>query len=145
MKQISKSRQRGAALMEFALCLPMLVLIIMLVLEGSRVVRTHQVLNNAAREGARLSVLPENQGLTADIANEVVTYAAENGVTIAPANVTVNQAVPITASGVTFTGSQVTVTSTYTVNYLAVFTWLGVPSTYSLTGQAVFRNFYSTL
>lgn len=145
MKQISKSRQRGAALMEFALCLPMLVLIVMLVLEGSRVVRTHQVLNNAAREGARLSVLQENQGLTADIANEVVTYAAENGVTIAASNVTINQAVPITASGVTFTGSQVTVTYLYTVNYLAVFTWLGVSTSYPLTGQAVFRNFYSTL
>lgn len=144
MKQIRKLRQRGAALLEFALCLPMLVLIIMLVLEGSRVVRTHQVLNNAAREGARIAILQENQGFTAAVANAVVTYAAQNGVSITAANVTVDQAVPISdASGITFLASKVTVTYTYTVNYLAVFAWLGVPSSYSLTGQAVFRNFTS--
>lgn len=142
MKLIRNSRQRGAALLEFALCLPMLVLIIMLVLEGSRVVRTHQVLNNAAREGARIAILQENQGFTAEIANAVVTYATQNGVSITASNVTVDQAVPISdASGITFLASKVTVTYTYTVNYLAVFSWLGVPSSYSLTGQAVFRNF----
>ena len=47
--------EKGSVLMELVLVLPLLVLIVMLVLEGSKLVRTHQVLNNAAREGARLS------------------------------------------------------------------------------------------
>jgi Flp pilus assembly protein TadG len=137
------SQERGAMLMELALLLPLLVLIVMLVLEGSRLVRTHQVLNNAAREGARLSVQPENQGSPGDIATEVVTYATQNGVAITAGNVTINQAALIpTSSGVSMSASVVTVNYSYTVNYLSVFSWLGVPSTYTLQGAAEFRNFY---
>lgn len=139
----SASGERGAMLMELALLLPLLVLIVMLVLEGSRLVRTHQVLNNAAREGARLSVQPENQGNTGDIASEVATYATQNGVPITAGNVTINQAALIpTPSGVSMSASVVTVNYTYTMNYLSVFSWLGVPSVYGFTGTAEFRNFY---
>lgn len=145
MRRTKRSPQQGTVLMEFAILLPMLVLIVMLVLEGSRLVRTHQVLNNAAREGARLSVQPENQGNTGDIINEVVTYANQNGVPLTAASVTINQSVLIpTPSGVSIEASQVTVSYAYTLNYLSVFTWLGVPSTYSLQGAAEFRNFYCT-
>lgn len=142
MRPTKKSRrQRGAVLMEFALTLPLLVLIMMVVLEGSRLIRTHQVLNNAAREGARLSVQTENASTT-DVTNEVIAYASQNGISVPGGNVTVNQTFSIpTASGVAIQASKVTVTYTYTVQYLGVFTWLGVPKTYSLTGQAVFRNF----
>jgi Flp pilus assembly protein TadG len=137
------SGERGAMLMELALLLPMLVLIVMLVLEGSRLVRTHQVLNNAAREGARLSVQPENQGNTGDIATEVAAYATQNGVPLTSGNVTINQAALIpTPSGVSMSASVVTVNYSYTMNYLSVFAWLGVPSIYALTGNAEFRNFY---
>jgi len=137
------SREHGAMLLELALLLPLLVLIVMLVLEGSRLVRTHQVLNNAAREGARLSVQPEHQGSTGDIATEVVTYATQNGVPISTGNVTINQAALIpTPSGVSMSASVVTVNYSYTMNYLSVFSWLGVPSTYALQGNAEFRNFY---
>jgi len=132
-------------MVELALLLPLLVLIVMLVLEGSRLVRTHQVLNNAAREGARLSVNQENFGNTADIAGEVVTYAAQNGVVINIGNVTVNQAATIpTPSGISMSASVVTVNYTYTMNYLSVFAWLGVPSSFPLQGSAEFRNFYNT-
>jgi len=140
-----RTRERGTVMVELALLLPLLVLIVMLVLEGSRLVRTHQVLNNAAREGARLSVNQENFGNTADIASEVVTYAAQNGVAINTGNVTVNQAATIpTPSGISMSASMVTVNYTYTMNYLSVFAWLGVPSSFPLQGSAEFRNFYNT-
>ena len=140
-----RTRERGTVMVELALLLPLLVLIVMLVLEGSRLVRTHQVLNNAAREGARLSVNQENFGNTADIAGEVVTYAAQNGVVINIGNVTVNQAATIpTPSGISMSASVVTVNYTYTMNYLSVFAWLGVPSSFPLQGSAEFRNFYNT-
>jgi Flp pilus assembly protein TadG len=130
-------------LMELALLLPLLILIIMLVLEGSRLVRTHQVLNNAAREGARLSVQQENQGSTGDIASEVVSYASLNGVAITTSDVTVNQAASIPSpSGFSMSASVVTVSYAYKMNYLSIFSWLGVPSTYQLQGAAEFRNFY---
>ena len=140
-----RTMERGTVMVELALLLPLLVLIVMLVLEGSRLVRTHQVLNNAAREGARLSVNQENFGNTADIASEVVTYAAQNGVVINIGNVTVNQAATIpTPSGISMSASMVTVNYTYTMNYLSVFAWLGVPSSFPLQGSAEFRNFYNT-
>jgi Flp pilus assembly protein TadG len=140
-----RTMERGTVMVELALLLPLLVLIVMLVLEGSRLVRTHQVLNNAAREGARLSVNQENFGNTADIASEVVTYAAQNGVAINTDNVTVNQAATIpTPSGISMSASMVTVNYTYTMNYLSVFAWLGVPSSFPLQGSAEFRNFYNT-
>ena len=137
------SRQRGSVLVEFALVLPLLVLIVMLVLEGSRLVRTHQVLNNAAREGARLSVIRENLGSTDAIIAEVVTYATQNGVPLTAGGVTVSQTASIpTPSGTPMSASVVTVSYTYTMNYLSVFAWLGVPSQYPLQGSAEFRNFY---
>ena len=129
--------------MEFALVLPVLVLIVMLVLEGSRLVRTHQVLNNAAREGARLSVIQENAGSTDGIISEVVTYATQNGVPLTAGGVTVDQNASIpTPSGTSMSASVVTVNYTYTMNYLSVFAWLGVPSSFPLQGSAEFRNFY---
>jgi Flp pilus assembly protein TadG len=144
MRRTKKKRgEKGAMLMELALLLPLLVLIVMLVLEGSHLVRTHQVLNNAAREGVRLSVQPENQGGTGDITTEVINYAAQNGVPLTAGNVIVNQSALITTpSGVSISASQVTVTYSYNVSYLSVFTWLGVPGTYTLQGAAEFRNFY---
>ena len=144
MKRTKKSpREKGSVLMELALVLPLLILIVMLVLEGSKLVRTHQVLNNAAREGARLSVLQENQGATADVTTEVINYASQNGVPLAAGDVTVNQSALIAMpSGVSISASQVTVTHSYTMSYLSVFTFLGVPGTYTLRGSAEFRNFY---
>jgi Flp pilus assembly protein TadG len=138
-----KQNERGVAMMEFALLLPFLVLIVMLVVEGSRMIRTHQVLNNAAREGARLSILPENKGNKADIVTEVVNYANLNGVTISSTDVTINQAATINNGGVLMSASTVTVTHSYAMNYVSVFAWLGVPSSYTLQGSAEFRNFYN--
>ena len=144
MKRTKKGpREKGSVLMELALVLPLLILIVMLVLEGSKLVRTHQVLNNAAREGARLSVQPENQGVTADITTEVINYASQNGVPLAAGDITINQSALIAMpSGVSISASQVTVTHNYTMSYLSVFTFLGVPGTYTLRGSAEFRNFY---
>lgn len=143
-------KQQGTMLMELALLLPFLILILMLVLEGSQLVRTHVVLNNAAREGARLSVVQENQEKLPDVVRipaikaAVVAYAAQNHVTITDADVDVNQTVtvPMPAGYGALTASRVTVTNTYALGYLAVFTWLGIPGTYTLQGSAQFQNFY---
>lgn len=142
--------QRGAMLLELALVLPFLILILLLVLECTQLVRTHVVLNNAAREGARLSVVKENQEDLPDtvripaIKDQVVAYASQNHVPITADDVTVNQAVsvPMPAGYGAMTASQVTITYTYTLNYLKAFTWLGVPGSYALQGSAEFRNFY---
>jgi Flp pilus assembly protein TadG len=50
--------ERGAALVEMAMTLPLLMLISVGIVEFGRAYQTWQVLTNAAREGARVAVLP---------------------------------------------------------------------------------------
>ena len=60
MSRLSRRRQgeRGAALLEMAFTLPLLLLVCVGILEFGRAYQTWQVLTNAARQGARLAVLP---------------------------------------------------------------------------------------
>src|SRR5687768_2965632 len=50
--------ERGAALVEMAMTLPLLMLLCVGIIEFGRAYQTWQVLTNAAREGARIAVLP---------------------------------------------------------------------------------------
>ena len=60
MKINTKGRkgERGSALIEAALTLPLLLLVSVGIFEFGRVFQTWQVLTNAAREGARMAVVP---------------------------------------------------------------------------------------
>lgn len=60
VRDSKKSRQRGTQVLEFALVLPLLVLLSMCIIEGGWFIRIHQVINNAAREGARVASAPNN-------------------------------------------------------------------------------------
>ena len=53
----SASRERGQALVEFALILPAILLLVVGMLEFARAWNLHQVMTDAAREGARRAVL----------------------------------------------------------------------------------------
>ena len=54
----SRPGERGAALLEVAFTLPLLLFVCIGILEFGRAYQTWQVLTNAAREGARIAVLP---------------------------------------------------------------------------------------
>ena len=56
MKSLARCR-RGQALVEFALVLPLLMLLILGIVEFGRAWNAKQILTDAAREGARLSVV----------------------------------------------------------------------------------------
>src|SRR5437763_12258044 len=64
--------ERGTALMETALTLPLLLLVSVSIFEFGRAYQTWQVLTNAAREGARVSVLPN--AAVGDVKQRVVDY-----------------------------------------------------------------------
>jgi Flp pilus assembly protein TadG len=51
--QIS-NKQRGSQVAELAIALPLLCLIVFAIIDGADLVRAHILLNNAAREGARM-------------------------------------------------------------------------------------------
>src|SRR5688572_32942486 len=54
--------ERGAAIIETALTLPLILLVCVGIFEFGRAYQTWQVMTNAAREGARVAVLPNPTG-----------------------------------------------------------------------------------
>jgi len=136
--------ERGAAIIETALTLPLLLLVAVGIFEFGRAYETWQIMTNAAREGARVAVLPtpipgavdarvreylQLGGLTSD---------SSVGVAITPANVSLG------AAG-TASGSKVTVTYPFTFMVLQPVarlvvsgSTLGGPIT--LTAAATMRN-----
>ena len=62
-ERLDKSRNpdEGSVLVELAFAIPIMTLIMVLIVDVGLIVREHQVIQNAAREGARFSCLPENE------------------------------------------------------------------------------------
>ena len=105
----TKKTERGTAILETALTLPLLLLISVGIFEFGRAYQTWQVLTNAAREGARVAILP-NTPLGAPEARTLAYMQSGQLSNAAAATITVNSTVPISlgAAG-TATGSRVTV------------------------------------
>lgn len=83
--------QKGQALVEFALLLPLLVLLIFGVLELGRAFQTKIVLENAAREGVH-NLIYDAKDPANDFPNTIAAVIAESqnsGVTITSADITV--------------------------------------------------------
>ena len=95
--------QRGAALIETAVTLPIILLVSVSIFEFGRAYQTWQVLTNAAREGARIACLPDytDTQVTTTVQNYMTGGRLPNAGT---ATVTVVRNVPFgstTASRVT--------------------------------------------
>ena len=140
--------QRGQDLVEFALLLPALLLLLLLVGEGGAMVWTYEVLNNAAREGARLAVVPGEQSQSADVVNRVIAYAQANGVTLSGGNISVNQNRLISPGGGAcsaanpcLSASQVSISYSYALVYLPRLPF-GIATTVPLGASVEMRNFY---
>jgi len=100
--------QRGAALLETAVTLPMIMLVAVGIFEFGRAYQTWQVLTNAAREGARIAVLPDYTD--AQVTSTVRTYMTSGRLTNAStATITIVRNVPF--------GAPPTTASRVTVNY----------------------------
>jgi Flp pilus assembly protein TadG len=66
LTRLGLKSERGQALLETALTLPLLLMVAVSIFEFGRAYQTWQVLTNAAREGARVAVLPNaNAGAAA--------------------------------------------------------------------------------
>lgn len=121
-----RDRRRAASLVEFAFVVPVLLLILMGILEYGRFLFTLQLVNNAAREGARYAVVNTNTDTTAGVQTYVDNYLAGQGGSqyvgySASSNITVYKADPTTGanSGTAWTNANwgdsigVTITGTY--------------------------------
>jgi Flp pilus assembly protein TadG len=93
-----RRNERGAELIEFAVALPILIVVIAGIIDFAVLFMRYEVVTNAAREGARVGLLPD-YGIP-DVQNRVTTYLAASGLTatVPPPAVTYEQ-VEITPGG----------------------------------------------
>lgn len=135
---------RGAAIIETALTLPLILLVAVGIFEFGRAYQTWQVMTNAAREGARIAVLPT---LPPGGVDARVRQYLQIGGLVSDSSVGVN----VTAQTVSIGGGGTAGASTVTVTYPFSFMVLqpvarlvvagsmtGAPIT--LTASATMRN-----
>ena len=142
MPSISISRvseARGAVLIEFALSLPLLLLLIVGIIDFGFVFQKYQVLTNAAREGARMAVLAGYS--TGDVQNRVAAYLSAGGAVGTPTT-TVVDGIITPGSGAPFTTKKITVTLPHTFTYLGPIATLfgGTFGTVTLTATSEMRT-----
>lgn len=87
VKRISRMSQNGATAVEFAIVLPLMVLLIFAMVEFGLYLFNRQVITNAAREGARYGVVArEDRRTNSQIQTVVQNYSAQHLVTFGGTN-----------------------------------------------------------
>ena len=125
--------ESGASAVEFALLLPVLMMILFGIIEFGLALYRQAILTNASREGARLGIVQSIPAITTGQIDAVIdTYLTSAG--IPPGNVTRN----IVAGGGTGTPVTVTLTLPYTYSVLPALT--SIAPTINLTAQTVMRH-----
>jgi Flp pilus assembly protein TadG len=125
--------ERGAELIEFAIVVPILLLLIAGIIDFGMMFRTYEAVTNAAREGARVGVLPGYAPV--DVQSRVDAYLAASGLTGPHTTSVVN--IPVATTAGTFTARAVTLNYTYQFVVLGGFGNLG---TITLNAQSVMRT-----
>ena len=136
--------ERGAVLVEFALVLPLLLVLFAGMFDMGLAFQRYQAVTNAAREGARMAVLPGySTAVGGDVDRRVEAYLAASGV---PASkIRVRHPIPITITpvggGAVFTAMNVHVEVDYTFTLLGPIATLvgGTFGMVTLTAESVMR------
>lgn len=107
--------EKGAELIEFALVFPLLLLVMVGIMDFGLLFQRYETVTNAAREGARVAVLPGYA--QADVQARVTQYLTAAGLTATPTFAyTAPQALNVGGACVTLTG----VTVGYPYQYLFI-------------------------
>jgi Flp pilus assembly protein TadG len=150
--ELAESGERGAAFVEAAVIMLLLLIILFGIFEAGRMVNIQQTLTNAAREGARLSVLPLQGGTDilappATVRSRVRTFldaSGLNGAVVPDTDIVIVQPCcydPATDTCVSCTTgdtryAQVTIEVPYKILSISMFSFLQV----TLRGRAIMRN-----
>ena len=144
MKTDTRNRERGQAMVETAIAIPLLLVLMVGIFEVGRAYETWQVLTNAAREGARMSVTPS--GTSENTTALIREYMANGQLTkSATAAVVVNRAASIDVNGTPISASAVTVDYPFEFIMLQPVVRLVVPGTavgapLTMRATAIMRN-----
>ena len=156
-----RTNRRGAALVEFALILPLLLLFVFGIIEFGSMLLTYQAVGQLAREGARSGALGDSAGTM----NSTITTTATTMYSLVPAKIASKtyEYHTYTRNGSSWDGptgwteftagnpapsdtnqySQIRVTVTYNYDLItgSLFSWLvGGNTTVPLTGSVVMRK-----
>lgn len=138
MKGLRKiNNQNGAALVEFAIVLPLLLMLIFGMIEFSVLLYDKAMITNASREGARAGIVYSfpTPVTTAEITQTVNNYLQTHLISLGGAS-----APTITAGQCTGTGTPLTVTVTYPYNFLVLPNLAtSVPGSITLNAQTIMR------
>lgn len=109
-----KNRERGQGLVEFALVLPIFLILVLGIVDFGWALKSYITITNAAREGARYGVTCHTN---AQIQAQVVDYSSGLNPALTASNVTFPTANPC-ASGTGTPGAEVKVKVTYDYNFI---------------------------
>jgi Flp pilus assembly protein TadG len=118
MARKTPRRRSGAAAVEFALCLPLLMILLLGLWEVGRLIQLQQILSNAAREGARIAA----QGITINSKStptQIRVYSGTPGVQQTVVDYLNQAGVPMTTANTTVTFAYLTGDTTLTEPYQA--------------------------
>lgn len=118
--------EHGAAAVEFALLVPVLIILVLGIIEFGRAYNVQSTLSNAAREGARSMAITKNQ----DTARAVAKNAA---LQLSPALQNSNFTFSL-LSGTTGSGCPPNDQTTVTISY-QLSTMTGIAGPFALTGR----------
>ena len=145
MKPTDTQRQkndRGAALIEMALTLPLLLLLSVGVFEFGRAFQTWQVLTNATREGARVATLPGTSDTA--VSTRVQDYLEAGQLPSASfASILITRDVVISIGGADTSASRVTVNYPFEFIVLQPIARLVTPG--SDVGEAITMSVSATM
>jgi Flp pilus assembly protein TadG len=133
---MKKLNERGAVAAEFALLLPVLLIILFGIIEFGMIMYGREIVTNAAREGARAGIV---QGPPKRTGGEIIAIATNylTGTGVNPVDVTFTSAGEGLANPNTLT-----VTATYNYNFLVplIPVLVGVPNPLIIPLQVVMRH-----
>jgi Flp pilus assembly protein TadG len=156
-RRFVRSEDFGSEVIELALALPILLLVVAGIMDFGFLFERYEVVTNAAREGARMAVLPGyscDNTLTSDVGSRVQAYLQSSGLTDTPTVTCCNPstpaiaACPATATSVTTPSGLTVQLATVTVTYPSAFLFVGPiaaliggsgPAAATLTGVSVMR------
>jgi Flp pilus assembly protein TadG len=143
--------RRGQALAEFAIVLPLILLFIAAILEFGRAWNIKQAVTDAAREGARYTVVMDNTLTIADVEHKIRERLALSNIDTTTSTIVISSPDPF-CSPITVcfhdpngngTGREMTV-SVATQHRMplvhVLLKWAGVPSTVTINTDATMRG-----
>ena len=133
---MKKRNERGAVAAEFAIVLPVLLLMIIGTMEFGLMMYGREVVTNATREGARYGIVAQSPPVTS---SEMITQATNylTGTGVSPARVTFS--VPACCGA---TGTPVTLAAVYRYQWFVPYipTLLSLPSPFPLNITTTMRH-----